>query len=268
MTQFVLTIPVDCETVVLSEGRRYARHPLPMSHQVYEIQRGLPRLLALLADLGVPATFFVPGWTLERHPQIVEPILAGGHELAHHSYSHRRPTDMAPGEERADFERALEVMARLGLAPAGHRAAYWSASYQTLELVAEHGLLYDCSLMGHDRPYRVNGVVELPPHWLLDDFDHYAYLPEPYLGRNVEAPQTVVRVWREELDALRRTGGLFQLTCHAFLSGRAGRARALRGVLEYALSCSDVELLTCEQVARSAGELEERPYAPVVPVAR
>ncbi|MER7542532.1 polysaccharide deacetylase [Actinomadura sp.] len=255
-TAFALTIPVDCETVVLAEGRRFAQHPLPMSHQVYEIQRGVPRLLGMLDALGIKATFFVPGWTLERHPQLVEPIVGAGHELAHHSYSHRPPTDMSESEERADFERALEVMAAFGVTPAGHRAAYWSASSRTLDIVAEYGLRYDTSLMGDDSPYLVRrrdrDVVELPCHWILDDFDHYAFLPQPRIGRNVEAPQTAVGIWRAELDGLRRYGGLYQLTCHAFLSGRAGRTLALRGLLEYALSCGDVEFMTCGEAARRA----------------
>ena len=252
----IVTIPVDCETVVLAHGRRFARHPLPMSHQVYEIQRGVPRLLAMLASVGVPATFFVPGWTLERYPQLAEQIAGAGHELAHHSYSHRKPTDLTPGDERADFERALVVMQRLGVPPAGHRAAYWSPSHRTLELVAEHGLAYDTSLMGDDRPYLIQvgerQVVELPPHWVLDDFEHYAFLPEPSLARNVEAPQTVIEIWQAELDGLRGYRGLCQLTCHAFLSGRPGRALALRRFLEYARGCGDVTFMTCADAARRA----------------
>jgi len=265
-----LTIPVDCETMVLAQGRRHAGSPLAMSHQVYEVNRGVPRLLSMLADLGIAATFYIPGWTLERHPQLAEAVLTGGHELAHHSYSHRKPTELTPAEEREDFERALATLRSFGVEPAGHRAASWSAGFTTLELVAEHGLLYDSSLMGHDRPYRVvvggAQVVELPPHWALDDFDHYAYLPDPFVGRNVEAPQTVAAVWREELDGMREYGGLCQLTCHAFLSGRPGRALALRGLLEYALGCGDVDLLTCAEVAQRAArdpDLDLRPYAPV-----
>lgn len=268
---FALTIPVDGEAAVLAEGRRYANSPLAMSQQVYELQRGLPRLLGMLAELDVAATFLIPGWTLERHPHVVESILRDGHELAHHSYGHRKPTDMRVEEEREDFERALATLRGFGVEPAGHRAASWSASFQTLELVADHGLLYDCSLMGHDRPYRVavgeRTVLELPAHWVLDDFDHYGYLPEPALGRNVEAPQTAVAVWREELDGARSVRGLCQLTCHAFLSGRPGRALALRGFLEYVRGCDDVDVLTCAQVARRAAldpALDVRPYVPLM----
>jgi peptidoglycan/xylan/chitin deacetylase (PgdA/CDA1 family) len=269
-----LTIPVDAETVVLAEGRRYARHPLAMSHQVYEIQRGVPRLLAMLADLGLRATFFVPGWTLERWPRLADDIAGAGHELGHHSYSHRRAVSLGPGEERADFERALEVMQRLGVPPAGHRAASWCPSHETLALVAEHGLRYDTSLMGDDRPYLVEtehgDVVELPAHWALDDFDHYAFLPEPHLGRNVEPPQTAVAVWRAELDGMRRYGGLCQLTCHAMLSGRPGRAAALRRLLEETLEAGDVAFMTCAEAAAHAlahSALARRRDAPVAPAA-
>jgi peptidoglycan/xylan/chitin deacetylase (PgdA/CDA1 family) len=251
-----VTIPVDAETVILAEGRRYARHPLAMSHQVYEIQRGVPRLLSMLRELELRATFLVPGWTLERYPALADAIATAGHELAHHSYSHRKPVSLGPGEERADFERALAVMHRLGVPPVGHRAAFWCPSYETLELVAEHGLQYDCSLMGDDHPYLVETahgtVVELPAHWALDDFDHYAFLPDPRLGRNVEAPQTAVAVWQAELDGMRHYGGLCQLTCHAMLSGRPGRAAALRAFLEQALGAGDVAFLTCAEAATHA----------------
>lgn len=253
---FVITVPVDCESCILSIGRRYAHRPMVMSHQRYEINRGLPRILELLSDLQLPATFFAPGWTLERHPSVAESILAAGHELAHHSYSHRKPTDMDPSEERADFERALAVLQRLGVNPHGHRAAYWCPSPQTLDLVAEYGLGYDCSLMGDDRPYLVatphGDLVELPPFWGLDDWEQYAWLPEPDIGANLEQPHVAVDVWRTELEALRVHGGLLQLTCHAFLSGRPGRVEALRGLLEEALELGDVAFWSCAEAAERA----------------
>src|SRR5262245_17563065 len=46
------------------------------------------RLLDLLGESGVRATFFVLGWVAERQPGLVRAIRAGGHEVASHGYEH------------------------------------------------------------------------------------------------------------------------------------------------------------------------------------
>ena len=197
-----LAIPIDGEPALLAEGRRFADHPVAMSNQLYEINRGAPRLLTMLHELDLRATFFIPGMTMERHPRVVDAVLQAGHELAHHSYSHRKPIELSESEERADFERALRVMERFGIHPAGHRAASWAPSFRSLEYVREYGLLYDNSLMGHDQPYRVRTsggeLLEIPSHWILDDLEQYGWLPAPFIGRSIEPPRTAVSVWQEE----------------------------------------------------------------------
>jgi peptidoglycan-N-acetylglucosamine deacetylase len=241
-----------------------------MTHQAYGPLVGVPRLLALLADFGLRATFFVPGLTADRYPGTVQQIVEGGHEVGHHSYSHRSPVDLSPAGERADFERALASLDGLGVKPAGHRAALWEASWQTPRLVAEYGLAYDSSLMDSDRPYRLKAgeamIAELPPHWSLDDWEQYAYLPRPEIGAVIESPAKVLELWRAELDAMRRHGCLFMLTCHPFLSGRPGRVEALRALIEYALEAGDVGFATGAEVAERAmgdAELAERELTPV-----
>ncbi|MEU6429337.1 polysaccharide deacetylase [Microbispora sp. NPDC046973] len=267
-----LTFDVDAETPVLAHGREYARHASTMSHQAYGPEVGLPRILDLLGELGVPATFFVPGWVAEQRPGLAASIVERGHEVAHHSYSHRPPTSMTAQEERADFERGLEVFASQGIEIAGHRAALWEASWQTPDLVAEHGLLYDSSLMGDDRPYRLvtgsRDIVELPVHWSLDDWEQYAFLPAPHVGSVIESPGKVLEMWRAELDGMRHYGCLFNLCVHPFLSGRPGRAMALRRFVEYALECGDVRFARCREVAELAAAdpdlTTRRPRPPAV----
>ncbi len=267
----VLSFDVDAESPILAQGRRYAEHAMVMTHQAFGPLVGVPRLLELLAEYRLPATFFVPGLTAERYPQTVARIVEEGHEVGHHSYSHRSPVDLSAEEERADFERALAALDGLGVRPSGHRAALWEASWRTPGLVAEYGLTYDSSLMDSDRPYRLrvgDGVIaELPPHWGLDDWEQYAYLPRPEIGSVIESPRKVLELWRAELDAMRRHGCLFMLTCHPFLSGRASRVEALRGLIEHALDAGDVEFATGAAVAERAladDALPERELTPVV----
>ena len=112
--QACLTFDVDAETAILCESGLYARNAGVMSHQAYGPLVGMPRILGLLREYSLPATFFVPGFTADRYPRTVEAILEEGHEIAHHSYAHFSPFAQTEEEERADFERALQTLRRAG----------------------------------------------------------------------------------------------------------------------------------------------------------
>jgi peptidoglycan-N-acetylglucosamine deacetylase len=249
----VLTFDVDAETAVLAEGERYAEDLSTMSHQAYGPRVGVPRLLELLDRHGLPATFFVPGETALRWPDTVRAILAGGHEVGVHGHSHRQLTTMSAAEQREDLERALDALAGCGAAPAGYRAPYWQLTRATLDLLPEAGLRYDASLMDDDRPYRLvapaGTLAELPVHWLMDDWEQYAYLPEPAIGSAIETPDKVFALWSAELDAMRATGSLFLLTCHPFLSGRPSRIRAIERLVELARDRRDIRIASAGEVA-------------------
>jgi peptidoglycan/xylan/chitin deacetylase (PgdA/CDA1 family) len=249
----MMSFDVDAESVLLAIDRRCAEHPMIMSHQAYGPRVGVPRILAMLEDLRIKATFFIPGYTVDRYPDTVGLIVAAGHEIGHHSYSHRSPPTLSDSEERADFERALEAFQRVGVTPKGHRAAVWDPSWRTLEYVAEYGLLYDSSLMDDDKAYRLQTsqgtIAELPPHWSLDDWQQYFYLPDPMLNPVIQPGDKVLSLWRGELDGMRRHGCLYVLTNHPFISGRPGRVETLRQFLEYALSCGDVQFRIGSELA-------------------
>jgi peptidoglycan-N-acetylglucosamine deacetylase len=241
-----------------------------MSHQAYGPLVGVPRILDLLREYSLPATFFVPGWTADRYPQTVEAILADGHEVGHHSYAHYSPFAQTETEERADFERALESLRKLGVEPEGFRCPSWEPGWRTPQLVAGYGLAYDSSLMDSDRPYLLETgageLVELPVHWSLDDWEQYAYIPDPPFRSAIESPAKVLDLWLSELDAMRRYDCLFVLTCHPFLSGRPHRVEVLRRVIEHALDAGDVRFSSCRDVARRARAdtgLDRRRLAPV-----
>jgi peptidoglycan/xylan/chitin deacetylase (PgdA/CDA1 family) len=266
----VLSFDVDAESPILAEGRRYAGDAMAMTHQAFGPRVGVPRLLGLLADYNLKATFFIPGLTAERYPETVEQVLAAGHEVGHHSHTHRTPVHLTAEEERTDFEQALAALRKAGAEPRGHRSAMWQASWRTPGLVAEHGMRYDSTLMDADFPYLLDTgageIAELPPHWSLDDWEQYAFLPQPSIGSVITSPLTVAEMWIHELDAMRRHGSLFMLTCHPFLSGRAGRIEALRRVIEAGLERGDVEFLTCLELAdrvHQADDAQRRTLSPV-----
>ncbi|HEY6001113.1 MAG TPA: polysaccharide deacetylase family protein [bacterium] len=98
-------------------------------------------ILAVLADRGVTATFFLTGEFMERHPDLVRRIAAGGHEVGNHTWSHPHLTtwerthrhDTLPGLDRERMARELartadayERLTGLPLAP------LWRAPYGEL----------------------------------------------------------------------------------------------------------------------------------------
>ena len=268
--QACLTFDVDAEAPILAESGLYARNAGVMSHQAYGPLVGVPRILDLLHDYSLPATFFVPGWTADRYPQTVEAILAAGHEVGHHSYAHFSPFAQTEEEERGDFERALASLRRLGVDPEGFRCPSWEPGWRTPGIVAEYGLAYDSSLMDSDKPYLLDTgageIVELPVHWSLDDWEQYAYIPDPPFRSAIESRAKVLDLWTGELDAMRRYGCLFVLTCHPFLSGRPYRVEVLRTLIEHALAAGDVEFVACREAARRAREdaaVDRRTLTPV-----
>ena len=270
MIQAILSFDVDAETPILVEGARYGDNAGVMSHQAYGPLVGVPRILTLLEEYKLPATFFIPGLTAERYPQTVEAILAAGHEVGHHSYAHFSPFDQDDASERADFERALGALERFGVKPEGFRCPSWEPTWRTPALVAEYGLAYDSSLMDADTPYILETdageIVELPVHWSLDDWEQYAYLPRPAFKSSIESPQKVLDLWISELDAMRRYGCLFVLTCHPFLSGRPHRVEVLRRLIEHALDTGEVEFAAGRDVAERARADTATPRRGLTPV--
>jgi peptidoglycan/xylan/chitin deacetylase (PgdA/CDA1 family) len=249
-----LTFDVDAESPILRHGIEHAANLGVMTHQAYGPRVAVPRILELLREYELPATFFVPGLTVDLHPEVVPLIVEAGHEVAHHSYAHVAPIDQTADEERRDFERALESLARHGVTPEGYRCPGWEPSYRTPALVAEHGLRYDSSLFDDDRAYVLEtdagDVVELPVSWELDDWEQYAYLPRPEVGSSgLRSPTDVLDLWVANLDAYRRHGGLYVLVCHPFLSGRPARIETLRKLIEHALGTGDVEFLATRDAA-------------------
>jgi peptidoglycan/xylan/chitin deacetylase (PgdA/CDA1 family) len=71
-------------------------------------------VLAVLAAYGVPATFFMVGQQMERNPEVVARVRAAGHELANHTYTHRRMVLKMPGTFRWEVERTDSLIRATG----------------------------------------------------------------------------------------------------------------------------------------------------------
>ena len=248
------TFDVDAESAVLFASAGSERRMGVMTHQSYGPLVGVPRLLRLLDKHAVRSTFFVPGYTAERHPGVIRDIVAAGHEIAHHGYLHEGLQDVDPETEARWFDRGMEAIERVaGVRPVGYRAPMWEPSWYTPQLLHERGLLYDSSLMDADVPYELAvgdgaSIVEIPIHWSLDDWEQYCFIPGVSEG-DIESPTKVRELWGLELQALRDESGCFVLTNHPFITGRASRAAALEEVIVQALGYGDLWVTTLAELA-------------------
>jgi peptidoglycan-N-acetylglucosamine deacetylase len=262
---------VDAESPILFEHPEAAGWLDVMSHQAYGPRTGVPRLLRVLDRQGIRATFFVPGYTAERWPAVVRAIRDAGHEIGHHGYLHEGAHSAPDGEmEERRLLRGLEALDRAaGVRPVGYRAPMWELSYRLPSILARHGFLYDSGLMDADHPYRLAtgpeegaaSIIELPAHWSLDDWEPYNYLPGITGSGVIASPAEVLARWTLELEALVVDGGLFMLTNHPFVSGRASRAVALETLMERARAIDGLWIASGDQIAAHVATL---PLEPVV----
>jgi peptidoglycan/xylan/chitin deacetylase (PgdA/CDA1 family) len=262
------TFDLDAESPILFGHPEAADWLDVMTHQAYGPRTGLARLLRILERRAIPATFFVPGFSAERWPAGVRAVRDEGHEIGHHGYLHESSRGTSPAEEEVRLLRGLDALDRVaGVRPVGYRAPNWEMSRTQLALLARHGFQYDSGLMDADHPYRVAvefgphapTLIELPVQWALDDWEAYAYLPQITGSGVIAHPSEVLERWRLELDAIVSEGGLFVLTSHPFLSGRASRAAALERLIEHAQAIDGLWIATCAEIAAWVASLDLTP---------
>ena len=271
----MVTVDMDAESAVLYTHPHAAEQLDVLAHQAYGVRTGVYRLLRIFDCRDVRATFFIPGFIVERWPDVVRDILASGHELGHHGYLHEYLAGVSREKEEEILLRGLEAFDRLtGETPLGYRAPGFKVNPWTPELLANHGFLYDSSLQDRDTPYflasgpeaTAPGVIEVPVQWSLDDFAYSMHLPGIRPGLGIESPNKVFEIWQAELEALAAEGGCFNLTLHPFLSGRASRARIVEQIIDCMQEIEGLWLAPVIEVAQHAkGVSPERIYNRPIP---
>lgn len=214
---------------------------------------GLPRVLGLLDQHNIPATFFVPAVSDILQPTIIPSILAKKrHEIGVHGWIHEDLSQLeSEAEERRLLGQAVDYLTKaIGQKPVGFRSGGSNFSRYSIKLVKETGFLYESTMMASDDAYEINmddrpsGLVELPIEWILDD--------APYFGRTgaLPSPELIFQVYKDEFDVAYNEGRLFVLTMHPHVIGHRSRISRLNTLITYMKSKPGVWFATAEDIVR------------------
>lgn len=198
----------------------------------YGPQTGIWRILRLLEEQNVTATFLTCGGIAERYPDAVKAIAAKGHEIAGHGYHHETARDLTKDQEKKIIERTTAVIQALtGKRPLGWRSCTQSAN--SLELLIAQGYLWNSNSFSFDLPFVwVKGkrrILELPRQPFGDG--------RLYGRRDSGTPQAALNVWKSLFDELYQESKTAPAYCpfqlHPYISSRPGRAMALAELIQY-----------------------------------
>jgi allantoinase len=220
------------------------------SHYEYGSRVGHWRILELLAECRIPATYFVVSRAAEKHPEAVRAVVAAGHEIVSHGARWIDYQHVDSATERAHILQSLDTLEQI----CGERPLGWytgRVSPNTRALVVEQGLQYDSDGYNDDLPYWT--WVHARPHLVVPytfDCNDMRFAAAP--GFNT--PDDFTDHLQRTLDALRREAAhrprMMSVGLHLRLAGRPGRAEALREFLLRAAALPDVWFCRRREIAQ------------------
>ncbi|MBS0506829.1 MAG: DUF3473 domain-containing protein [Proteobacteria bacterium] len=167
------------------------------------VERNVDRILGLLAERDIQATFFTLGWVAQRYPGLVRRIVDAGHELASHGYGHERVSDLSESDFFQDIHRAKALLEDIGgVKVQGYRAPSFSigaTNLWALDTLQRAGYRYSSSIypVRHD-------------HYGMPDAPRFAHQIRDGL---LEVPPTTMRLFDRNLPS--SGGGYFRLLPYA-----------------------------------------------------
>jgi peptidoglycan/xylan/chitin deacetylase (PgdA/CDA1 family) len=215
----------------------------------YGPRTGIWRILRILDEQGVKATFLTCGAIAERYPEAVRAIAQAGHEIAGHGYHHEVARDLSREEEREVMRRTTAmILERTGRRPYGWRSC--TQSPNSIELLMEQGYLWNSNSFAYDLPFVWSSggrtLVELPRHPFGDG--------RVYGQRDSGNPNDALVIWKAHFDELYEEASVGPTFCpfqfHPYISSRPGRARALRELIGYMKKHAGVWFATGSEIAR------------------
>jgi putative urate catabolism protein len=238
-----------------------ARHMSMESLYEYGSRAGFWRIMRELERRAIPVTVFGVSMALERNPEAVAAMLAGGHEIACHGWRWITYQSMDEATERDHMRLAVDAIRRMtGSAPVGWYTGRDSPN--TRRLLIEHGgFLYDADSYADDLPYwvEVNGTPHLVVPYTLDTNDmRFA------TAQGFNSGEQFFQYLRDAFEVLYAEGEtrpkMMSVGLHCRIAGRPGRFSALCRFLDHVQRRDDVWI--CRRVDIARHWVQRHPYRP------
>jgi peptidoglycan-N-acetylglucosamine deacetylase len=255
--------------------------PDDISRGLFAGEVGTPRLLELFRRHELRTTWFVPGHSIETFPEQTDAIVAAGHEVGVHGYSHENPIAMSREQETEVLDKCIGLIEKVtGRRPTGYVAPWWEFSRVTNELLLERGIKYDHSLMHRDfEPYYVRvgdswtpidysaptahdwmkplvrgqetDLVEIPANWYLDDLPPMMFIKTSPNSHGFVNPRQLEEMWRDQFDWVYREQdyGVVTFTIHPDVSGRPQVLLMLERLIAHINGHDGVRWATFDEIA-------------------
>lgn len=253
------------------ESAQYFRNPDQAKNQTSElVQRsygpevGIWKILDLLDKYSLKATFYVPGYTANLHPETTNAIVERRHAIGIHGYMHETMDNLTEEQEREMFRLSIQSLRKYtNFTPRIFRSPSFELNRRTPGLLLENGIVSDSSLMGDDFPYVIDvpagNLIELPVQWILDDFEFWGHT-KSNRQKSIIDPTTTLNTWIKEFEGIYKSGGIFVLTMHPFVSGRWTYIDVIERLIRYILGFPEVWVASVEQVTNYCLEALHAPY--------
>ena len=233
------------------------------SNYLYGIHAGAPRIFRLLEERSLPATITAAALALERAPDLLPPIRAGGHEVACHGYRWVHQFRMGEAEEREFIRKARDSIESLtGTRPLGWLSRYLHTE-NTRRLLVEEGFLYHMDDYSGDLPFwdevdmgqdQTERMLIVP--YALDTND-MKFWTSPSLSPVIWAEYVIDSIdWLAE-ESKQFGPRMLSVGLHLRIIGRPGRIGALKRVLDHVASRDDLWVARRIEIAKAYIEMEQ-----------
>ncbi len=238
--------PVDELGVAL---RRPIRNYANESNYLYGIKAGAPRVMRLLDQYRVPATFTAAAQSLERAPELARQIADDGHEVCSHGWRWVHQFQMSEDEERDFIRKAVQsIEATTGTRPYGWLSRYLYTE-NTRRLLIEEGFTYHMDDFSDDVPFwdQVGAKPILILPYALDSNDMKmwtapAFTPKQWLDYAIDTFDCLLAEGRE-------APRMMSLGVHLRIIGRPGRIGFFERFLQHVHQKDGVWLATRKEIA-------------------
>ena len=219
------------------------------SNYQYGIKAGAPRILKLLRDHQISATFTAAALSLERAPSLAKAIIADGHEVCCHGHRWIHQFQMDEPSERQFIQDAVASIERTtGTRPAGWLSRYL-VSPNTRRLLIDAGFDYHMDDYSDDLPFWAEEdgrpIVIMP--YAVDTNDMKLWTAPAY------TPADWLQYAIDSFDWLYREGGeepkMMSIGLHLRVIGRPGRIGYLEKFIQHVQTRSQVWIATRKDIA-------------------